>query len=87
MPEPECRTGEFIPSRVRKLNPQLTGLIDGTPRGVFTYHLYQVLRDAPQTAPQKDIVKGVCAAIRQDRYRQTPQLEGPAERLTGPIFG
>ncbi|MCX6694326.1 MAG: caspase family protein [Methanomicrobiales archaeon] len=61
--------------------------IDGTPRGVFTYHLCQVLRDAPQDAPRKNIRKGVCAAIRQDGYRQTPQLEGPADRLNGLIFG
>lgn len=62
------------------------GQIDGTPRGVFTYHLCEVLRDAPRTTPRKDIMKGICAAIRRDGYRQTPQLEGPADRLGGPIF-
>jgi metacaspase-1 len=57
--------------------------IDGSVRGVFTYNFCQVLRRANGDIARKQLYKLVNAAMKREKYSQTPQVEASSEGELG----
>ncbi|HEY3380354.1 MAG TPA: caspase family protein [Vicinamibacterales bacterium] len=60
--------------------------IDGDYHGALTYYLCQAASSAAATLTYRDLVDGVRHSLRENRFEQVPQLEGPGALLREPLF-
>ena len=60
--------------------------IDGDYHGALTYFLWKAATQLRFSAPYAELIKRVRALLRENRYEQVPQLEGPGPLLGQPLF-
>jgi hypothetical protein len=58
--------------------------IDGVPNGAFTYYLCRTIRSGGAGLDRQELIGRLERALRDNRFAQVPQLEGPAG--SGPVF-
>jgi hypothetical protein len=61
--------------------------IDGDYHGALTYFLCKAIEASEGGLTYRDLIDRVRHALREHRFEQSPQLEGPAAMLRGPVLG
>jgi hypothetical protein len=61
--------------------------IDGDYHGALTYFLCKAIAEAEGDLTYRDLIDRVRRALREHRFEQVPQLEGPAALLRGQVLG
>jgi hypothetical protein len=61
--------------------------IDGDYHGALTYFLCKAIEASDGTLTYRDLIERVRLALREQRFEQVPQLEGPAALLRGQVLG
>jgi hypothetical protein len=61
--------------------------IDGDYHGALTYFLCKAIEASEDGLTYRDLIDRVRRALREHRFDQVPQLEGPAALLRGPALG
>jgi hypothetical protein len=60
--------------------------IDGDYHGALTYFLCKAIAASPNGLTYRELIEQVRRALRENRFEQVPQLEGPAAMLRGQVL-
>lgn len=82
-----AQAGGILVAACREDQVSADAFIAGDYHGALTYYLCETLREDRFAATYGQLIKGVRRHLRSEGFEQEPQLEGPRDAATLPVFG